>query len=139
MNILIDFDGTCVTHQFPKVGEDIGAAQVLRDLVENGHHLILFTMRAEDYYLDDALRWFQQNKIKLYGVNVNPEQHKFTSSPKTYGDLLIDDISLGIRKLHCHFNRPCVDWKWVAEELCKKRLLTIEQIKQYDFSMQDDL
>ena len=56
MNILIDFDGTCVTHQFPKVGEDIGAAQVLRDLVENGHHLILFTMRAEDYYLDDALR-----------------------------------------------------------------------------------
>lgn len=48
MDILIDFDGTCVTHEFPLVGKDIGAAQVLRDLVSNGHRLILFTMRAED-------------------------------------------------------------------------------------------
>ncbi|KAE9527644.1 hypothetical protein [Testudinibacter aquarius] len=136
MNILIDFDGTCVTHQFPQIGEEVGAAQVLRDLVKNGHNLILFTMRAEDCYLDEALDWFQKNKIKLYGINVNPEQHKFTRSPKAYGDLLIDDISLGIKKLHCHFNRPCVDWKWVSEELGKQGLLTAEQIKQYNFSMQ---
>ena len=25
MDILIDFDGTCVAHEFPKVGKDIGA------------------------------------------------------------------------------------------------------------------
>ncbi len=136
MNILIDFDGTCVTHQFPRIGEEIGVVQVLQDLVKNGHNLILFTMRAEDCYLDEALHWFRQNEITLYGVNVNPEQHKFTGSPKAYGDLLIDDIALGIKKLPCRFNRPCVDWKWVAEELCKQGLLTQEQIKQYDFSMQ---
>ena len=99
MNILIDFDGTCVTHNFPQIGEEIGAAQVLRDLVRNGHNLILFTMRAEDCYLDEALNWFKQNQIKLYGININPEQSKFTSSPKAYGDLIIDDISLGIKKL----------------------------------------
>ncbi|WP_267963889.1 hypothetical protein [Testudinibacter sp. TR-2022] len=87
MNILIDFDGTCVTHQFPQIGEEVGAAQVLRDLVKNGHNLILFTMRAEDCYLDEALDWFQKNNIKLYGINVNPEQHKFTRSPKTLIDL----------------------------------------------------
>lgn len=136
MNILIDFDGTCVTHNFPKIGEEIGAAQVLRDLVRNGHNLILFTMRAEDCYLDEALNWFKQNQIKLYGININPEQRKFTSSPKAYGDLIIDDISLGIKKLPCQFNRPCVDWKWVSEELCKQELLTKEQINSYDFSMQ---
>ncbi|MGQ0286180.1 hypothetical protein ACT2CV_03100 [Pasteurellaceae bacterium 22721_9_1] len=135
MNILIDFDGTCVTHSFPKVGEDIGAAQVLRDLVKNGHNLILFTMRAEDCYLEDALNWFKQNKISLYGINVNPQQHKFTSSPKAFGDLIIDDIALGIQTFPCHYYRPCVDWKWAAEMLHKKGLLTADQIQQYDFSM----
>lgn len=139
MNILIDFDGTCVTHRFPEIGEDIGAVQVLRDLVNNGHNLILFSMRAEDCYLDDALNWFKQHQIKLYGINKNPEQDKFTSSPKAYGDLIIDDISLGIKKVDCYFNRPCVDWKWVAEELCKQGLLTESQIKNYDFSMQERL
>lgn len=139
MNILIDFDGTCVTHHFPLVGENIGAAQVLKDLVKNGHNLILFTMRAENCYLDDALYWFKENKIKLYGINVNPMQHKFTNSPKAYGDLIIDDIALGIKTLSCNFNRPCVDWKWVSEMLCEKGLLTKEQILKYDFSMQADL
>jgi len=33
MEICIDFDGTCVTHEFPKVGKDIGAVPVLKKLV----------------------------------------------------------------------------------------------------------
>jgi len=32
MDIVIDFDGTCVTHDFPRVGKDIGAEPVLRKL-----------------------------------------------------------------------------------------------------------
>jgi hypothetical protein len=47
MDICIDFDGTCVTHEFPEVGKDIGAVPVLRKLVEQGHNLILFTMRSD--------------------------------------------------------------------------------------------
>ena len=47
MTINIDFDGTCVTHEFPNVGKSIGADKVLKRLVDNGHHLILFTMRSE--------------------------------------------------------------------------------------------
>lgn len=34
MVIAVDFDGTCVTHEFPKVGKDIGAVPVLKELVE---------------------------------------------------------------------------------------------------------
>lgn len=30
MIIAIDFDGTCVTHEFPKIGKDIGAAPAFR-------------------------------------------------------------------------------------------------------------
>ncbi len=44
--INVDFDGTVVTHEFPKIGKDIGAVPVLRELVEHGHKLILFTMRS---------------------------------------------------------------------------------------------
>ena len=47
MIIAIDFDGTCVTHEFPSVGKSIGAEKVLKRLVDNGHQLILFTMRSD--------------------------------------------------------------------------------------------
>jgi hypothetical protein len=33
--IAVDFDGTCVTHEYPRVGQDIGAVPVLKKLVEN--------------------------------------------------------------------------------------------------------
>lgn len=37
MIIAVDFDGTCVTHEFPRVGEEIGAAEVLKELTDKGH------------------------------------------------------------------------------------------------------
>ena len=33
MIIAVDFDVTCVTHEFPKVGKDIGAVPVLKELI----------------------------------------------------------------------------------------------------------
>ena len=58
--ICVDFDGTCTTHDYPHIGKDIGAIQVLRDLVENGHKLILFTMRHGPE-LETAQKWFFPN------------------------------------------------------------------------------
>ena len=80
MDIVIDFDGTVVTHEFPKVGRDIGADKVLKELVAAGHNLILFTMRSdvtEPYskspeivtksgnYLTYAIKWFEEREIPL--------------------------------------------------------------------------
>jgi hypothetical protein len=48
MEINIDFDGTCVTHDFP-IGTDIGST-VLKKLVANGHKLI-FTMRSDKHFI----------------------------------------------------------------------------------------
>ena len=95
MEICIDFDGTCVKHAYPVVGEDINSQQTLKQLVANGHQLILFTMRSGKE-LNDAVQWFQDNKIPLYGVNKNPTQSQWTKSPKAYGQLYIDDAALGI-------------------------------------------
>ncbi len=98
MEICIDFDGTCTTHEFPKVGKDIGATPVLKELVENGHQLSLFTMRSNGTngnFLDDAVNWFKNNGIKLYGIQYNPTQKDWTNSNKAYGQLYIDDAALG--------------------------------------------
>jgi hypothetical protein len=132
MIIAVDFDGTCVTHEFPKVGRDIGAIPVLRKLVENGHKLILFTMRSNvvnpesenpdihlesGNYLDDAINWFKQNKIELWGIQTNPTQATWTSSPKAYAQLYIDDASLGCPLIQVGNGRPFVDWETVENLL----------------------
>jgi hypothetical protein len=35
-----------MTHDYPKIGKDIGAVLVLKELIDNKHQLILFTMRS---------------------------------------------------------------------------------------------
>jgi hypothetical protein len=47
MIIGVDFDGTVVAHEFPKIWKSIGAERVLRRLVDAGHRLVLFTMRSD--------------------------------------------------------------------------------------------
>jgi hypothetical protein len=140
MIIGIDFDGTCTTHEFPEVGKDIGAVAVLRALVENGHQLILFTMRSDkgsvrsedkgivtsaDHYLTKAVNWFKSNGIELYGIQTNPTQKDWTDSPKAYCQLYIDDAALGCPlKMDSELSdRPFVDWIRVAMMLSEIELI----------------
>lgn len=123
MIICIDFDGTCVTHDYPDVGKDIGAVEVLHSLVKNGHELILFTMRSEGP-LNDAVKWFEDNNIPLFGVNVNPTQHTWTKSPKAYGHLYIDDAALGTPLFESSLSRrPYVHWPVIKQLLTDKGLI----------------
>jgi len=125
MIIAIDFDGTCVTHEYPKTGKEIGAVPVLKDLVKNGHHLILYTMRSGKE-LHDAVIWFQKNEIPLYGVNKNPTQELWTESPKCYAELYIDDAALGTPLIYgdSYKIRSHVDWERVRGLLVGMDLLT---------------
>lgn len=122
MDICIDFDGTCVTHDYPRVGKDIGAVSVLKELVESGHNLILFTMR-DKATLEDATHWFGDNGIKLYGRQYNPTQQNWTTSNKCFGSLYIDDAALGIPLIYPKGERPYVDWKKVREMLINMKLI----------------
>lgn len=118
MIIAIDFDGTCVTHDYPQVGKDIGAIPVLKKMVQAGHTLILLTMRSGKE-LTDAVEWFKNNDIPLYSVNSNPTQHTWTESPKVYAHLYIDDCGLGIPLNYIPMlsKRNFVDWERVEEML----------------------
>lgn len=123
MVIALDFDGTVVTHEYPYIGEDIGAVPVLKELVASGHQLILFTMRSGKL-LDDALAWFERNGIELYAVNENPEQVSWTSSVKVHANMYIDDCALGCPiRFEDGVRRPFVDWKKVREILVYNRVI----------------
>ena len=115
MYIAIDFDGTCVTHDYPRIGKDINAIDVLKKLVVNGHKLILNTMRSGKE-LDEAVNWFKENNIELFGINENPTQKRWTDSPKVYAHMYIDDAALGCPlKLDLSLSdRPFVDWEVVS-------------------------
>jgi len=140
MIIAIDFDGTCVTHEFPRVGKDIGAVPVLKDLVDKGHQLILFTMRSDisnpngenkeilmqsGDYLTDAINWFKENNIPLYGIQTNPTQLSWTTSPKAYAQMYIDDAALGCPLIYdvLYAERPFVDWSNVKNILKEKEII----------------
>ena len=118
MIIAIDFDGTCVTHEYPKVGKKIDAERVLKRLIEAGHQLVLFTMRSGDE-LKEAVEWFKDNDIKLFGINETPGQKSWTTSPKVYAKLYIDDASLACPLIidTKQSKRPFVDWKEVEKWL----------------------
>lgn len=140
MIVAVDFDGTCVTHEFPRVGEEIGAAEVLKELTDKGHKIILFTMRSHpneinqnrtldeniinNDVLQDAIDWFKKHDIPLFGVNENPTQKDWTSSPKPYAHIYIDDAALGVPLKHDSLSdRPYVDWDIVRYYLHAKSIL----------------
>lgn len=144
MIIAIDFDGTCVKHEFPKIGEDIGAVPVLKELVKNGHQLILWTMRGDvvkshgdpkagGMYLTDAINWFKSNDIPLWGIQTNPAQGEWTNSPKAYAHLYIDDSALGCPLLNdfvksgdrriSKVGRSYVNWSAVREMLVDRDII----------------
>jgi hydroxymethylpyrimidine pyrophosphatase-like HAD family hydrolase len=120
--IAVDFDGTIVEHEFPEIGaSNPGAAETLRELRAAGHRIILYTMRSGEY-LNDAIEYCRFNGIVLWHINQNPEQSEWTSSPKVYAHLYIDDAALGC-PLWQTKNRPAVDWVEVRKLLKQKGYL----------------
>ena len=140
----IDFDGTSVAFDFPRVGQDIGAAEVMRDMIAVGHRIILHTMRSDKEdptsadvailcpkagddanYLSQAVLWFKENDIPLFGVNINPEQYSWTDSTKPYADFYIDDIAIGCPLMLDSriSDRPFVDWTMIRASLVARKLL----------------
>lgn len=119
--VALDFDGTMVRHEFPKVGKDIGAETVLKELINSFDvQYILFTMR-DAKYLEDAVQWFKDKNIPLFGINTNPTQKSWTKSPKAFADIYIDDLGIGIpTKKDQDYKVPYVDWQKLKPILVEK-------------------
>lgn len=108
----LDFDGTVVSHEYPNIGKYIGAEAVLLKLRDKGCLFVLNTMRS-GYELKQAVEWFKSRDIPLYGINENPDQKSWTSSPKVYAHLYIDDAALGAPLIYEKNKKPYIDWEKV--------------------------
>lgn len=112
--VCVDFDGTMVSHHFPYIGtENKPCVEVLKKWSANGVGIILDTMR-DGKELEEAVKWCQDKGIELYGIGKEPNQHNWTTSPKAYGVLSVDDRNLGTpMKTMTGEARPMVDWEEV--------------------------
>ena len=133
MTINVDFDSTVVVQSFPLINKaDIGSAKILRELVANGHRLILFTVRwdcpinPENNYLTQAVNWFKENDIELFGIQCDPDQASWTNSPKSCAQLMIDDSAIGCPLKTSNLSlKPYADWEKIREILIEKGLIKI--------------
>ena len=117
-------ESTCVTHDYPFIGKDIGAIPILKQLVDNQNKLILLTMRSGKL-LDNAVAWFEENGITLWGIQDNPDQKSWTDSRKVYAQVYIDDAALGcpLSFDESLSDRSFVNWKEVESLLEEKGAL----------------
>lgn len=116
----LDFDGTMVTHRYPEIGEPLDyAVEVVHKLMKAGHKIILYTMRSGER-LQEAVDYLEGEGIVLYGVNENKTQKHWTTSPKIFCNLYIDDAALGIPATVEASGRLIVNWEEV-ETLLEER------------------
>ena len=97
MVIAVDFDGTIVEHRYPEIGKEIPfATATLRQLIADGHELILWTVR-EGELLRDAVEYVAAAG-HFFAVNRDFEEEDGTNSDfsrKIRADLFIDDRNIG--------------------------------------------
>jgi hypothetical protein len=97
IKIAVDFDGTIVEHDYPKIGkEKLFAFRTLKELEKQGASLILWTFRTGKE-LEEAVEYCKKNGIEFYAINRNyPEEvMDETVSRKIDADIYIDDKNLG--------------------------------------------
>ena len=101
MIIAVDFDGTIVEHKYPEIGKEIPfATATLRQLIKDGHKLILWSVREGDL-LQEAVDWCEERGVRFYAVNADLDEDKADVkgtkhfSRKIKGHLFIDDRNIG--------------------------------------------
>ena len=130
MIIAVDFDGTIVEHEYPKIGKPkLFAFQTLKQLQKQGHNLILWTYRSGKM-LDEAVEFCRENGIEFYAVNKSYPQEKYDESisRKISADVFIDDRNVGgfigwskIWQILNEFSEESIKLKQKEEKIKKSR------------------
>lgn len=142
MIVAIDFDGTIVDHRFPEIGGEVpGAFAAMKEFQKAGAQLILWTMRsdmrstgvsdeghkADRDYLGEAVEFCRERGVEFWGVNQSPGQESWSTSPKQYAHIYIDDAALGcpLRENPRMGGKSFVDWSIVGPKVMEK-IQTVE-------------
>jgi len=125
MIICVDFDGTLCEHKYPEIGAPAkDAFYWLNQWRSAGATLILYTMRSDGpgarKSLSEARDWCRAHGFEFNAYNHNPDQHNWTSSPKVYAHLYVDDAAFGCPLKDVPGGRPIVDWDAVGPAVLAK-------------------
>lgn len=96
LTIAIDFDGTIVEDEYPRIGKPkLFAFETLLKLQSEGHRLILWTYRYGKS-LDDAVAFCEENGVTFYAINKSFPEEEFDPkySRKINADIFIDDRNI---------------------------------------------
>lgn len=114
--IAVDFDGTIAQHYTMKPVP--GAFKWMKKFQKAGAQLILYTMRDRRQLLE-AIEFCSLHGIFFDGHNRNPQQG-WTTSPKCYAQVHIDDAGVCVPLIEPEQGRAYVDWKLVGPAAMKK-------------------
>jgi hydroxymethylpyrimidine pyrophosphatase-like HAD family hydrolase len=98
MVIAVDFDGTIVAHEYPRIGKEIPfAIDTLKRLQQRPDNLIVLWTVREGKELDEAVEYCRNLGLEFYAINSNyPEEAPEHQEPrKIQADVFIDDRNLG--------------------------------------------
>lgn len=113
--IAIDFDGTIVEHEFPRIGKlNYKADYIIKKLKSRGCRLILWTCRSGEY-LDEAIEFCSKHGIEFDAINDNIPELSFRPWPKVYADIYIDD------RQGNGFTGWLDTYKWIVNEYFSKK------------------
>lgn len=97
MIIAVDFDGTICRSSFPQInGQQPYAKEVINELYDKGHYIIIWTCRTGDNLIN-AINWMLEQGIKFNRVNDhNPDNvAKYgDGGKKVYAHCYIDDKNI---------------------------------------------
>ena len=89
----VDFDGTIVEHDFPKIGvEKPSALRTLKALQDQGHKVIIYTCRRPPY-LGPIIEWMLERGFKPDAINKNLSPLPINHPSKILAHVYIDDRS----------------------------------------------
>ncbi|MDR9397642.1 BT0820 family HAD-type phosphatase [Salibacter sp.] len=98
LTIAVDFDGTIVDDDYPRIGKPKMFAFDTLKMLQNKHHkLILWTYR-HGKRLDEAVEFCREHGIEFHAVNKSFPEEVFDqnqSSRKIHADVFIDDRNFG--------------------------------------------
>ena len=129
--IAIDFDGTIVTHEYPRIGKLASyAKEVINKLVDKGHEVFLWTMRddrGKNMMLSEAMMFLEDEGINIHKFNRSPAQ--FSTSPKQFAHIYIDDAMLGMPIIDTGEGRT-VNWAAITYLLTRAGVFSKDEYTQ---------
>lgn len=112
--ICLDFDGTIVTHDFPKIGKlKPYAKEIINKLFQEGFFIIIWTCRYLPQELKSMKEFLDSTGIKYDTINENHPDISFQPVPKVFAHWYVDD-----RDLYCDE----INWLDIYKKIHEKKL-----------------